>query len=172
MKAPAPDARMPADLLIEIARHAASMQDFETLTDCSSILRARSRQRPVRRLELAVADYEAASIPWLDTARSVCRRFHRGSAGKHHLYAVLLDGFVGKGRLGVYIGESRYTPERRLQQHLSGVRASGVVQRLGVTLLPSLVAHLNPLGRKEAKELERELARALAAAGIETRGGH
>lgn len=172
MTTPAPDARMPADLLIEIARHAAATQDFETLTDCWQIVRARSRVRPVRRLEQAAAEFDAAPIEWLDTARNVCRRFHRNTKGHHHLYAVLLDGFVNKGRFGVYIGESRYTPERRLVQHLSGIRASGVVQRRGVTLLPSLVAHLNPLGRAEAKVLEGELARALGAAGIEVRGGH
>jgi hypothetical protein len=89
---------MPADLLIEIAKHAAATQDFETLTDCWQILRARSRVRPVRRLEQAAAEFDAAPIEWLDTARNVCRRFHRNTKGHHHLYAVLLDGFVNKGR--------------------------------------------------------------------------
>lgn len=172
MAKPIPDARMSADELIALATHAASLRDFETLTDCWTILRARSRLRPVRRLERAIAELEAAPIEWLDVARSVCRRFHRTAKGHHHLYAALLDGFTNKGRFGVYIGESRYTPEKRFMQHLAGVRASGVVQRRGVALLPSLVAHLNPLARQEAKELEIELARALKAAGIETRGGH
>lgn len=172
MTKPIPDARMPADELIVLATHAASLMDFETVTDCWNILRARSRARPVRRLEQAVAEMEAAPVEWLDVARSVCSRFHRTSKGNHHLYAVLLDGFVAKGRFGVYIGESRYTPARRLAQHLEGVRASGVVLRRGVTLLPSLVEHLNPLARQEARELESELARALKATGIETRGGH
>lgn len=172
MAMPIPDARMSADELVAVATHAASLLDFETLTDCWNILRARSRPRPVRRLERAVAELQAAPVGWLDVARSVCGRFHRTATGNHHLYAVLLDGFVTKGRFGVYIGESRYTPESRLMQHLAGVRASGVVQRRGVTLLPSLVAHLNPLARQEAKELEIELAGALKAAGIETRGGH
>lgn len=167
-----PDERMSADALIALATHAASVLDFETLTDCWNILRARSRPRPVRRLERAVAELEAAPVEWLDVARSVCGRFHRTTRGNHHLYAVLLDGFVAKGRFGVYVGESRYTPERRIMQHLAGLRASGVAQRRGVALLPSLVAHLNPLGRQEAKELEIELARALKAAGIETRSGH
>jgi len=171
MVKPVPDARMPADELIAIATHAASLRDFETLTDSWTILRARSRLRPVRRLERAVAELEAALVEWLDVARSVGRRFHRTAKGNHHLYAVLLDGFVNKGRFGVYIGESRYTPEKRFMRHLAGVRASGVVLRRGVTLLPSLVAHLNPLVRQEAKELEIELARALKAVGIETRGG-
>lgn len=79
---------------------------------------------------------------------------------------------MARGRFGVYIGESRYTPEKRLAQHCAGIRASGVVQRRGVALLPSLVEHLNPLSRKEAKELEVAMAQALKAAGIETRGGH
>ena len=100
------------------------------------------------------------------------RRFHRTAKGNHHLYAILLDGFVAKGRFGVYIGESRYRPEKRFTQHLSGVRSSRVVQRRGIALLPSLVAHLNPLARGEAKELEVALAQALMAMGIETRGGH
>lgn len=172
MTEPIPDARMPAGELIALATDAAALMDFETLTDCWRILRARSRVRPVRRLEEAVSDYEAAPVEWLDLARSVCSRYHRTAKGNHHLYAVLLDSFVAKGRFGVYIGESRYTPTKRLTQHLTGVRASGVVLRRGVTLLPSLVAHLNPLARQEAKELEAELARALRAAGIETRGGH
>jgi hypothetical protein len=167
-----PDARMPADDLIALATDAAALMDFETLTDCWRILRARPRTRPVRRLEEAVSEYEAAPVEWLDLARSVCSRFHRTARGNHHLYAVLLDGFVAKGRFGLYIGESRYIPAMRLTQHLTGIRASGVVFRRGVTLLPSLVAHLNPLARQEAKELEAELARALRAVGIETRGGH
>lgn len=172
MITPIPDARMRADELIALATHAAALQDYETLTDCWTILRTRSRLRPVRRLEQAAAALSAAPVEWLDLARSICARFHRTAKGNHHLYAVLLEGFVARGRFGVYIGESRYTPEKRFSQHCAGIRASGVVQRRGIALLPSLVAHLNPLSRKEAKELEVELARALRSAGIETRGGH
>jgi len=90
MTKPFPDARMPADGLIALATHAASFMDFETVTDCWNILRARSRVRPVRRLEQAVARLRAAPVEWLDVARSVCARFHRTARGNHHLYAVLL----------------------------------------------------------------------------------
>jgi hypothetical protein len=47
------------------------------------------------------------------------------------------------------------------------------VNRFGVRLLPELVAHLNPLRRWEAVELEAALAAELARAGVAwVEGGH
>ncbi|MFQ3595329.1 MAG: hypothetical protein SNJ63_04400 [Sphingomonadaceae bacterium] len=106
-------------------------------------------------------------------ARTVRAETHRLPGHSHHLYVVLCEGFGSDGQdVAFYVGETRYRPERRFQQHKDGIRASGVVRRRGVRLLPRLVQHLNPLSRREAKRLERELADRLRGAGLIVRGGH
>ena len=110
-------------------------------------------------------------------ARRVARTLRANSRGcrghSHHVYVVLLEGLGPDGNQpGFYVGESRYRPENRFWQHMNGVRASRVVKRYGSRLLPKVVKHLNPLSRAEAKQLERELAERLRAAGLTVRGGH
>ncbi|MFN3371405.1 MAG: hypothetical protein ACK4Z0_07750 [Sphingomonadaceae bacterium] len=86
---------------------------------------------------------------------------------------MLLGGFGGTGdEVGFYVGESGYRPENRFAQHLAGTRASRVVRRRGVRLLPRLTRHLNPLSRAEAKRLEPILAERLREAGLRVYGGH
>ena len=161
----------PADALVDAVREAARRGDLERVTDCVGELAARSRRRPVERALRAAAEAGVEPLPWLDAARRAARGLRRETRGTHHLYVTVVDGYVRGGRYGVYVGESRYRPENRLAQHRAGVRAAKVGHRM-VALLPSLVAHLNPLGREEAKTLEAVLARVLREAGLRVEGGH
>lgn len=133
----------------------------------------RRRAKTARRVMAAMFEKGSlAPVSWLDSARQVARRFSRTSEGGHHLYVILLEGFRGDSPYGVYVGESRYLPENRFRQHKADIRAAGAVRRMGLCLLPSLYAHLNPLSRGEAKRLERALAEAFSGVGIVVRGGH
>jgi hypothetical protein len=110
-------------------------------------------------------------------AERIARGFRAATAGErdaaHHLYLVLLHDPSRLGRWGLYVGQTGRDPDLRFDQHKSGYKASGAVRRFGVTLLPKLVAHLNPLKRWESLELEAALAAALADAGIDwIEGGH
>lgn len=106
-------------------------------------------------------------------AKTVRAESVRSRGHSHHLYVVLLGGLGAKGdEVGFYVGESRYRPENRFAQHLAGTRASRIVRRKGLRLLPRLTQHLNPLSRAEAKQLEPILAERLREAGLRVHGGH
>ncbi len=114
---------------------------------------------------------------WMATARAAALRLGaetRGGRGAdHHLYVALLEDRRRACRFGLYVGETSCDPDLRFDQHKSGYRASRWVRRFGVRLLPDLVAHLNPLRRWEAIELEPALAEAFQRAGVPwVEGGH
>ena len=44
----------------------------------------------------------------------------------------------------VYVGMTGLTPEARLANHKKGHKASRIVRKHGVRLLPALYTHLNP----------------------------
>ena len=81
---------------------------------------------------------------------------------------------VGKKRSGyaLYVGKTIRKPEERFQQHKDGYKASRYVKKYGVSLLPDLFEHLNPMSAAEATELEVSIAEALKKAGVPTYGGH
>jgi predicted GIY-YIG superfamily endonuclease len=97
-----------------------------------------------------------------------------GEAGAtHSVYVILLHDGVGHDRYGLYVGQTSRDPDLRFDQHKAGYKASRVVRRFGVRLLPGLVDHLNPLRAWEAVELEAALAEAFRAQGIPwVEGGH
>jgi hypothetical protein len=74
------------------------------------------------------------------------------------------------------VGETKRRPERRFEQHASGLRSNKAARdflldrvggrRVPLGLLPSFYAHLNPLSRDEAKKLEVALVQALLAAKV------
>jgi len=121
---------------------------------------------------------EAKDEHWLTAARRVARRIRsetRDTPGAaHHVYVVLLEGCsTAEGDDGLYVGQSYYSPEERFRQHKAGHRASRIVKRCGVRLLPKLYQHLNPLAQAEALEIEARLANAFKEAGLpNVRGGH
>lgn len=65
----------------------------------------------------------------------------------------------------LYVGQSSKKPEIRFKQHKEGTLskkgyslASSVVKKYGLYLRPSLCQDYNPKSRKEALEMEEELA--------------
>jgi hypothetical protein len=114
---------------------------------------------------------------WIGLAQRAARRLRATTAGVrgagHSVYVVLLKDDRRVGRWGLYVGETSRDPDLRFDQHKSGYKASGAVRRFGVRLLPELVAHLNPLRRWEAIDLEPALAEAFRDAGVPwVEGGH
>jgi predicted GIY-YIG superfamily endonuclease len=86
---------------------------------------------------------------------------------------VLLEDPRRACRWGLYVGETSRDPDARFDQHKAGYKASRAVNRFGVRLLPELVAHLNPLSRWEAVDLEEALTDAFRRAGVPwVEGGH
>jgi len=107
------------------------------------------------------------------------------TAFHHYVYVVLLDARAGKLRAVravnpgrdpkmpcVYVGMTGLTPEERLENHKRGIKASAVVTRYGIRLLPELYAHLNPMPFDAAVRMEVDLAEDLRRAGYTVTGGH
>jgi len=98
---------------------------------------------------------------------------HREKGAGHFVYVALLEDRRRACRFGLYVGETSRDPDLRFDQHKAGYKASRYVTRFGVRLLPHLVAHLNPMRRWEAIDLEEALAEAFRAAGVPwVEGGH
>ena len=97
----------------------------------------------------------------------------RAKGASHSVYVVLLEDRRRACRWGLYVGETSRDPDLRFDQHKTGYKASRWVNRFGVRLLPDLVAHLNPLLRWEAIDLEAALAEEFTRAGVPwVAGGH
>jgi hypothetical protein len=114
---------------------------------------------------------------WLARAKRATLRLSAVTAGqrgaRHHVYIALLEDPRRAERFGLYVGETSGDPDLRFDQHKTGYKASRAVTRFGVRLLPDLTAHLNPLLRWEALELEAALAEELGRAGLGwVAGGH
>ncbi len=163
--------RLTTEELVELSMLAAQMQDPVLATHCWLVAkRRRKKSRDAILHPLIRAGLQP--IDWWEQALQASQRIRKTTGGNHHLYVVLLDGYAAGSRYGLYVGESRYTPERRFENHKSGKHASRHVQRKGVRLLPELYRHLNPLSRAEAKALEPQLAAVFREMGIRTEGGH
>ncbi len=114
---------------------------------------------------------------WMADARRVTLRFRattlRARGAKHSVYIALLEDRRRACRWGLYVGQTACDPDVRFDQHKTGYKASGAVNRFGVRLLPDLFEHLNPLRGWESLELEAALAEALTRAGVPwVAGGH
>ena len=165
-----------------LARNAAADGDIETLSYCLAELSPKHRDMALAASLNIIAfaqRFGLRPIDWLEKAAEITGRFTPQTTGKHNLYIVLLSGLNGKipGH-GLYVGETSKSPEDRFQEHTQGKRNkkgplfSRVVHKYHECLLPSLYNHLNPLSRKEAKELEGKIAEALKLEGIPIYGGH
>ena len=112
-------------------------------------------------------------VNWLPTAYEVAARFTARGSGRSNIYLVLLDYSDRRGDdHGVYVGMSRYSPSQRFDQHKAGIRAAGSVLKRGIEVLTGPTLHLQHIKRGEAARIEKELAVALADAGIRVEGGH
>ncbi len=119
----------------------------------------------------------AAGPEWMGRAERVALTLRATTArergAKHSLYVILLYDPRLSGRWGLYVGQTSRDPDWRFDQHKAGYKASGAVRRFGISLLPALVQHLNPLRGWESLELEAALAEAFRAAGVLwVEGGH
>ncbi|WP_374469132.1 hypothetical protein [Phenylobacterium sp.] len=120
----------------------------------------------------------AAGEPdWLGRAARAAQAFRATTAGArgagHSVYVVLLHDPRRREPWGLYVGQTSRDPDLRFDQHKAGYKASGAARRHGVRLLPELTAHLNPMRRWEALDLEAALAEAFRAAGVPwVEGGH
>lgn len=114
---------------------------------------------------------------WIERARYAALRLRAETRGKrgasHSVYVILLHDPRRNGRRGLYVGQTARDPDWRFDQHKAGYKASRAVKRFGVSLLPELVEHLNPMMEWESLELEAALADAFRACGVPwIEGGH
>lgn len=106
-------------------------------------------------------------------ARALNATTRRTRGAGHSVYVVLLRDPRRSDPWGLYVGQTSRDPDLRFDQHKAGYKASGAARRFGQQLLPDLVAHLNPMRRWEALDLEEALAEAFRAAGVPwVEGGH
>jgi len=92
--------------------------------------------------------------------------------GHHSVYVVYLRNPKGDGKAGYYVGMTWLSPERRFQNHKTGVKAAQVVRKYGEHLVPKLYAHMHPMQYKKAQWMEVALAESLRKRGYVVFGGH
>ena len=103
----------------------------------------------------------------------------------YNVYVVLLAPAAGKIRSVrtanpkrdaqkpcVYVGMTGLTPEERFANHKASIKASSLVKRYGIRLLPELYEHLNPMPYEAAARMEVDLAEDLRRTGFTVTGGH
>lgn len=109
---------------------------------------------------------------WLSRVQAIALRDGGNrAAGPRSVYLVLLRGPRHPDGFGVYVGETGLTPEQRFWNHKNGHKPSRHVRKYGVRLLRPFFDHLQGLSRDDAKRVEKELAKALRAAGYWVEGG-
>lgn len=98
-------------------------------------------------------------IYWLPRVKKTVEKqnFRKTPGGNGHVYFVLFDArkFISqKSACGIYVGQSRYTPETRLNNHLNNQHASSIVRDKGKFILKSVSYRYRPISIKESKRLE------------------
>ena len=128
-------------------------------------------------LEAQLAPFGGRLEPWFVPAAMAAQGVRRTTRGGHHVYVLACDGFGEDGtEMGIYVGRSRYLPETRFAQHLSGLAEKHAARwfrldrpgrkRRPLVLLPVFHTHLNPMTKAEAEEREVEMVHALLNAGV------
>ena len=123
------------------------------------------------------------AIRWLPKVKALIEKqsFKKTKGGSGHVYFILLDQtrFVTpEPKCGIYIGQSKYVPQKRYEQHAAGIRASGEVNRNGKYVLQSLSYRFTPINTAEAKRLEAECHKVICSAKLTNlpkkivQGGH
>ena len=112
-------------------------------------------------------------VSWLPLVYEVAAGFHATKRGRRNIYLVRLDYSDRDAALqGIYVGLTAYAPAQRFDQHRAGIRAAGSVLKRGQELLIGPVLHLQHIAQADAARIERDLAIALADAGLLVAGGH
>ena len=102
----------------------------------------------------------------------------------HYVYVVELDPVAARirsvlkanpkrdpAKLCVYVGMSGLKPEERFANHKAGHKASSLVRRYGIRLVPGLYEYLNPMPFEAAVQMEQDLAEDLRRQGYTVTGG-
>lgn len=102
-----------------------------------------------------------------------------GAGWHHHVYVVLLDSQAARSskllqanpqrdpsKPCLYVGMTGLNPQARFQNHKKGIKASRVVKRHGLRLLPELYDCLNPMPFEAAAQMEWDLAEDLRNQGF------
>jgi hypothetical protein len=110
--------------------------------------------------------------------RAALREFH------HHVYVVLLSSEVTKHpsvlrenpnrdatKPCVYVGMTGLDPAERFMNHKNGYKASWVVEKYGMRLLPEFYECFNPMPFEAAAQMEKDLAEDLRKQGYTVTGG-
>ena len=112
-------------------------------------------------------------VSWLPLVYDVAANFRAKKRGRRNIYLVRLDySDRDPGLDGIYVGMTAYAPAQRFDQHRAGIRAAGSVLKRGQELLIGPVLHLQHIAQADAARIERDLATALADAGLMVEGGH
>jgi predicted GIY-YIG superfamily endonuclease len=112
-------------------------------------------------------------VSWLPLVYEVAAKFNAATRGRRNIYLVRLDySDRGADRQGIYVGMTTYAPAQRFDQHRAGIRAAGSVLKRGQELLIGPALHLQHIAQPDAVRIERDLAIALADAGLLVEGGH
>jgi hypothetical protein len=112
-------------------------------------------------------------VSWLPLVYEVAARFQAAKRGRRNIYLIRLDYSDRHADLqGIYVGATAYAPRQRFDQHKAGIRAAGSVLKRGQELLIGPVLHLQHIAQADAMRVERDLAIALADAGLLVEGGH
>ena len=123
------------------------------------------------------------AIRWLPKVKALIEKqsFKETKGGSGHVYFILLDQtrfVMPYPKCGIYIGQSKYVPLKRFEQHKAGIRASGEVRRNGRCVLQSLSYRFTPINIAEAKRLETECHKVICSAKLTNlpkkivQGGH
>jgi hypothetical protein len=167
------------------AQFLSALGSGDGLTGAHCIHEAWMRNVFPTRVEAALEElwrHASASIPdWLPMhyvaslplVYDVTATFVAKKRGRQNIYLVRLDyADRGAGMEGLYVGMTTYPPHLRFDQHRAGIRAAGSVLKRGQELLIGPVLHLQRISQADAVRIERDLALALADAGIMVEGGH
>ena len=112
-------------------------------------------------------------VSWLPLVYDVAARFQAAKRGRRNIYLVRLDySDRGAALQGIYVGMTAYAPAQRFDQHRAGLRTAGSVLKRGQELLIGPVLHPQQIAQADAVRIERDLATALAGAGLLVEGGH
>jgi hypothetical protein len=112
-------------------------------------------------------------FPLLATGLTVVSDFVSTMMGDKNVYVVLLRiPTSSETSHGLYVGMMGLRPEERLLNHRTGKKASRIVRKNGVCLLPILYERLNPMSYEEAQKIEFDLKNAFEKAGLLSFGGH
>lgn len=154
---------------------------MEPLSYVWSLLSKPQRAKLNKAMNTHAAGLQA--IRWLPKVKALIEKqnFKKTKGGSGHVYFVLLDQtrFVTtNAKCGIYIGQSKYVPQKRFEQHKAGVRASGEVRKNGRYILRSLSYRFTPINIAEGKRLEAECHKIICSAELTNlpkkiiQGGH